>query len=325
MYSLIVPVFRNAGALPALVEVLSDLPARLGAPFEVVFVIDGSPDDSLAVLKQSLPGASFPATILVLSRNFGSFAAIRAGLKAARGSYFAVMAADLQEPPELALEMFRKLRTEPVDIVVGVRETRADPISTRVFARIFWAAYRLLVQREMPRGGIDIFGCNEAARRALLEIQERNTSLIGLLIWIGFRRAEIKYRRRPRQGGGKSGWSFARKLRYMEDSIFAFSDLPIRLLVWIGGGGMALAACGGAAIFTARLLRWIEVPGYTATALLILFFGALNLASMGIVGSYVWRAFENTKGRPDSIILFRERIEQGAASEKNFSPSLTLS
>mgnify|MGYP001205415104 CR=1 FL=1 len=309
MYSLVIPVFRNAGSLPRLIEVVASLPACLDGPFEGVFVIDGSPDESLAILRRLLPTASFPGTVLTLSRNFGSFAAIRAGLEAAQGPFFAIMAADLQEPPELAIEIFRRLRAGEADVVVGSREGRADPLPSRLAAAIFWGLYRRFVQHEMPPGGIDVFGCNDAARQAVLRIHERNTSLVGLLLWIGFRRGEVRYRRRPRHGGGRGGWSLARKLRYLEDSVFAFSDLPIRLLVWIGAAGTVLAPVLGLAILIARLAGDIEVPGYTALSLLVVFFGGLNLASLGLVGSYVWRAFENTKGRPGSIVLSQERFE----------------
>ena len=309
MYSLVIPVYRNASSLPQLVEIVADFPSRLDGPFEVVFVIDGSPDDSLTVLQRLLPDATLRATILALSRNFGSFAAIRVGIEAARGRYLAIMAADLQEPPELALEIFRRLRDGQSDVVVGTRTSRSDPLPARLAAGIFWGIYRRFIQPEMPRGGVDVFGCNDAVRQALLRIHERNTSLIGLLFWVGFRRLEVTYRRQPRQGGDRGAWSLARKFRSMQDSIFAFSDLPVRLLLWMGAGGMALAGLLGLVILTARLVGDIEVPGYTALALLVLFFGALNLASIGIVGSYVWRAFENTKGRPGAVVLFQERFE----------------
>jgi polyisoprenyl-phosphate glycosyltransferase len=309
MYSLIVPVYRNAASLPRLIEVITAFPSRLDGPFEGVFVVDGSPDESLVILKQLLETAPFPSTVLALSRNFGSFAAIRAGLEAARGHFFAVMAADLQEPPELALEIFRRLRSDKVDVVVGTRIGRADPFLSRLASGIFWGLYRHFVQREMPPGGVDMFGCNDAVRQALLRIHERNTSLVGLLLWIGFRRSEVSYRRLPRHGGGRGGWSIGRKIRYMQDSIFAFSDLPIRLLMWIGAAGTTLAALLGLVIVMAHFVGDVEVPGYAALALFVLFFGALNLTSVGLVGSYVWRAFENTKGRPGSIVLSEERFE----------------
>jgi polyisoprenyl-phosphate glycosyltransferase len=309
MYSLIIPVYRNAASLPRLIEIVADFPSRLDGPFEAVFVIDGSPDDSLTLLQRLLPGAPLRATILALSRNFGSFAAIRAGMEIAGGPYLAVMAADLQEPPELVLEIFHRLRDGQSDVVVGTRTARADRWPSRVAAGIFWRIYRRFVQPEMPPGGVDMFGCNDAVRQVLLRIHERNTSLVGLLFWVGFRRSEVAYQRQPREGGGASGWTLARRFRYMQDSVFAFSDLPIRLLVWIGGTGLLLAVLLGLVILIARVVGDIEVPGYTATALLVLFFGALNLASVGIVGSYVWRAFENTKGRPGAIVLSQQRFE----------------
>jgi glycosyltransferase involved in cell wall biosynthesis len=309
MYSLVIPVYRNAGSLPQLLQAVAAFPARLDGPFEAVFVVNASPDESLALLHQLLPKAPFAATLLALSRNFGSFAAIRAGMEAARGAYLAVMAADLQEPPELALEIFRRLRCGDSDVVVGTRARRADPWPERLASALFWSLYRRFVQPEMPPGGVDMFGCNDAVRQAVLRIPERNTSLVGLLFWVGFRRGEVAYERRRRQDAGRSGWTLARRIRYMQDSVFAFSDLPIRLLVWIGATGMVLAAALGLVILAARLAGDIEVPGYAATALLVLFFGALNLASTGIVGAYVWRAFENTKGRPGAIVLSVQRFE----------------
>lgn len=309
MYSLIVPVYRNADSLAALMEVVAQFPAQLDGPFETVFVVDGSPDASLATLQRLLPTAAFPATVLSLSRNFGSFAAIRAGMRVARGPYLAIMAADLQEPPDLALEIFRRLRGGHSDVVVGTRVARADPWPSRLAASVFWRVYRRFIQPEMPAGGVDVFGCNDAVREVLLRIEERNTSLVGLLLWVGFRRSEVAYERGPRQGGGRSGWTLGRRFRYMQDSLFAFSDLPIRLLAWVGAIGTVLAVLLGLVIIVARLVGDITVPGYAATALLVLFFGALNLTSIGIVGAYIWRAFENTKGRPGAIVLSQQRYE----------------
>jgi hypothetical protein len=161
--------------------------------------------------------------------------------------------------------------------------------------------YRALVQREIPSGGVDLFGCNEQFRNHLLSLGERNTMLIGLIFWLGFRRAEVAYKRRPRKHG-KSAWSLSRKLRYLLDSIFAFSDLPIRLLSVIGLLGITLAVVlAGITLF----VKWtgrVPLPGYSATVLLILFFGGLNSLGLGLIGEYVWRTFENTKARPAYVI-----------------------
>jgi glycosyltransferase involved in cell wall biosynthesis len=308
MYSLVIPVYRNQDSIPELLLALKGLSEKLERRLEVVFVVDGSPDRSAELLERYLPDCEFRSRLLLLSRNFGSFAAIRAGLAEARGPYFAVMAADLQEPPELLLEFFRSLESEPIDVAVGTREGRNDPALSRWASQLFWSAYRRLAQREMPPGGVDIFGCNLAFRDHLLQLNEANSTLVGLLFWLGFRRKLIGYERLPRRHG-RSAWSLSRKLRYLMDSVFAFSDVPIRMLIVTGAAGLVFSVGFSAVVVVSRISGLIPVPGYAATVLLITFFAALNLFGLGIIGAYVWRAFENTKGRPGAIVMSREEFE----------------
>lgn len=310
MYSLVIPVYKNEGSVPDLLAALTELDRSLRGGLDVVFVIDGSPDRSFELLRASLPGCSFPSRLVLLSRNFGSFSAIRTGLSEARGPYFAVMAADLQEPPDLVREFFRVLESEPVDIVVGTRTQRHDPLLTRWASQLYWFAYRALVQADMPRGGVDVFGCNREFRDQLLGLEESNSSLVGLIFWLGFRRKLIGYERLPRRHG-RSAWTVARKLRYMTDSVFAFSDLPVRLLVLIGGIGLLCSAFFSVVVLAARVSGLIPVPGYAATVLLIAFFAALNSLGLGVIGSYVWRAFENTKRRPQAVVMARVDLGGG--------------
>ena len=309
MYSLVIPVYRNQDSIPELLLVLKGLSQKLEGRLEVVFVVDGSPDRSAELLEQYLPDCEFRSRLLLLSRNFGSFAAIRAGLAEARGPYFAVMAADLQEPPELLLEFFRSLESEPIDVAIGTRESRDDPVLSRWASRLFWSTYRRLAQREMPPGGVDIFGCNLAFRDHLLQLNEANSTLVGLLFWLGFRRKLIGYERLPRRHG-RSAWSLSRKLRYLMDSVFAFSDVPIRLLILAGAAGLLFSVGFSVVVVVSRVSGLIPVPGYAATVLLITFFAALNLFGLGIIGAYVWRAFENTKGRPGAIVMSRQEFER---------------
>ncbi len=303
-YSLVVPVYRNEPTIPDLVAALVRLDHELAGALEVVLVVDGSPDRSLGELVAALPATGIKAKVLELARNFGAFAAIRAGLIEASGPYFAVMAADLQEPPELALEFFRKLETGTCDVVFGVREGRDDPLASRAAATMFWATYRRLVQPEMPKGGIDVFGCNQRARDALVAFDEAHSSLVGQLVWIGMRRAEVPYHRRARAHGG-SGWTLRKKLTYMSDSLLAFSDLPIRMLFGVGMLALAIAIAFAAMVLFARVTGLISEPGYATTVLLIAGFGALNALGLSVVGAYAWRAFENTKGRPLAIVRQR--------------------
>ncbi len=305
MFSVVIPVYRNEESIPALLESLRrlalDVRQRHGDELEAVFVVDGSPDQSHLVLERALPQAGFRAQLVRHSRNFGSFAAIRTGLATAAGDRFGVIAADLQEPPELLLAFLDLLASGDYDVVVGCRETRDDPLPTRLASALFWRLYRLLVIRDMPARGVDVFGCTRAFRDQLLRLEEANSSLVGLLFWLGFRRAEVPYHRRARQHG-RSAWTLGRKVSYLFDSVFSFTDLPVRLLTALGALGLVVSIVFGSVVVLLKLLGQFDVPGYAATVIVVMFFGAINMLGLGIVGSYAWRGYENTKRRPLALV-----------------------
>ncbi|MCO6429396.1 MAG: glycosyltransferase family 2 protein [Deltaproteobacteria bacterium] len=297
MISLIIPVCKNEESLPALLDELTKLNTEFEGDFEVVFVVDGSPDNSYLILAERLPTSPFSSQLISLSRNFGSFAAIRAGLDAAKGDYFAIMAADLQEPPGIILDFHRELSKGNADVVVGQRTERADPLIAKIMSGVFWRLYRRLVNRDVPHGGVDIFGGTKQVRDRLLELHESHSSLIGLLFWVGFRRSYVPYVRRPRLHG-KSAWTFRRKLNYLLDSFMSFTDLPIRLLLYGGVLGVVFSVVFGVIVLAARAAGAIDVPGYTPIVLALAFFGGINCLGLGVIGGYVWRSYENTKSRP---------------------------
>lgn len=300
-YSVVIPIYGNEESLPDLFEVLSHLNTSLNGLLEAVFVIDGSPDRSFERVREALPRFTFAAQLLVHSRNFGSFAAIRTGLAAARGTYFGVMAADLQEPPQLLLDFFDLLERDVCDVALGTRVSRKDPLLSRMTSGLFWALYRRWIVPEMPPGGVDIFGCNHDFREQLLKLEESRSSMIALIFWLGFRRELVGYERKERVHG-KSAWSFRKKAEYMLDSVFAFTDYPIRLLIRLGCVGVVVSLLLSVLVVVAKIFGLIPVPGYAATMLAVLFLGGLNLLGIGVVGNYAWRAYENTKQRPLSIV-----------------------
>lgn len=310
MLTLVIPVYRNESSIPDLLNAVENLNTRLQGELEAVFVVDGSPDRCYQILHDRLPTCPFKSKLALLSRNFGAFPAIRAGLELGEGKRFAVMAADLQEPPELILEIDRVLRSDEADVAVGVRESRADPVWIRVPAQAFWWFYRRYVVPEIPPGGVDIFGCNRAFRDQLLQLEERHSSLIAQIFWLGYRRKFIFYGRQARKYG-KSAWTLSKKISYLMDSVFAFTDLPIRLLIRFGAVAVALSGLFGLFVIFARVFGLIKVPGYTALVTAIVFFGALNLFGLGVVGSYAWRTYENTKARPLHVVLRRHRFQSG--------------
>jgi glycosyltransferase involved in cell wall biosynthesis len=301
MLSLVIPVYRNEENLPRLLRELEAFADRLASGLEIVFVVDGSPDRSLAILQERLPSWRLPAQLIELSRNFGSFAAIAAGLRHARGDYMAVLSADLQEPLDLVLEFHRRMAGGEADVVFGHRTGRADPRSSNLLSDAFWRLYRRFVVPDMPRGGIDVFGCTREVRDHLVAMTEVNTNLVALLLWLGFRRAFVGYERRPRLEG-RSAWTFGRKLRYAVDSIFAFTDLPIRALLLLGAAGTTLAVVAGVTVFIGWLTGRVPVLGYTPLMLVITFFGGLTALGLGITGQYLWLTLQNARARPNFVV-----------------------
>jgi len=296
--SLVVPVYGNSATIERLVETVAGIEAEVEGGLETIFVVDGSPDDSRQKLLAVLPGSGLQARVVDHSRNFGSFAAIRTGMSMARGSRIALMAADLQEPPELVVEFLRRLASGEVDVVAGERASRDDRGDTA--SKTYWRLYKRFVMPDIPAGGVDMFACTAAVRDEICALEAVHTSLVAQLFWVGFRREMVSYDRLP--SPGPSGWTFRRKLRYLSDSVFAFTDLPVRALWMIGLLGMGLGLIVAAAVLIAKISGAITVPGYAATVLVIVFFGSLNMVGLGIIGSYVWRAYETLKGRPGAIV-----------------------
>lgn len=307
-YSVVIPVYTNEDTIEPLVARLTEIAQRLPGRLEAVFVVDGSPDGSLLALRRVLPTAGISTQLVVHARNFGSFAAIRTGLAAARGSFIGVMAADLQEPPELMEEFFAVLSTGDTDVVVGRRTARSDPAMTKLLSRTFWSLYRKLINPSIPRGGVDVFGCTRRVAHQLLQLDEANSSLVGLLYWVGFRRVEVPYARAPRETG-KSGWTIHRRTRYLLDSVFSFTDIPISLLTGIGFFGGTLTVVAGLVVLISWLTGGITEVGYTPLMLTMLFSTFTLLLGLGVVGSYVWRAYENSKRRPYAISMSAETFD----------------
>jgi glycosyltransferase involved in cell wall biosynthesis len=299
-HSVVVPVYGNRATLPAVLARLASVAEQLEGELEIVFVVDGSPDDSSAVLADVVPQQHLVVQVLEHSRNFGSFAAIRTGLAAARGDFIGVMAADLQEPPEVMLGFFEQLESHDFDVAVGRRTSRSDPGGSAVMSKVFWGLYRRTINPDIPPGGVDVFACTRDVAQRLILLDESHTSLVALLYWMGFRRVEVPYDRMAR-AEGKSGWTLRKKVVYLSDSVFAFTRIPIHALTALGVFGTVVTTVVAVVVLVAWLTGRIDSPGYTPLMLTMLFSTFLVLTGMGVLGSYVWRTYENTKRRPAAL------------------------
>jgi glycosyltransferase involved in cell wall biosynthesis len=298
--SIVVPVYKNEESIDQLLHRINEISAAVSGMVEAVFVVDGSPDKSLDTLRSQLPMAGFDAKVLLLSRNFGAFSAIRAGLREARGDATVVMAADLQEPTSLITNMLGIVQRDEADVAVGVRQSRKDGVVSRTLSAVFWKIFNRVSSLELPRGGVDIFALSRSARETLNTFEESSTSLIGLIYWMGFRRQEVPYHRVERRVG-KSSWSLQKRINYAKDSITAFSEFPLTLFLWSGAIGAVVSlvfALIGAYqyMFTSDHQSQREI-----TAIGLLFVASYLMAGLGMLGTYLWRVGDNVRNRPDSI------------------------
>lgn len=300
-FSLIIPVYKNESSILDLLKFCDQLNLEMNNQLEVIFVNDGSPDNSALLLSENLIKCSYKSQLINLSRNFGAFNAIRAGLECGKGKYFAVMAADLQEPLTLIKKIFMELDTQEVDVCYGIRESRADSWLGKIFSYCFWMIYRKLCDKSLPPGGVDIFGCTERVRSILLNLKESHSSLIGQLFWVGFRRKGLSYVRNERHSG-KSSWTFSKKMNYMMDSIFSFTDFPIRVFMFMGVITLIGSSFWAMLIIAEKFVGTITLPGYSSLILFLMLSLGINFIGLGMIGGYVWRAYENTKQRPLTFI-----------------------
>lgn len=301
LVSVVVPVYFNAATLPELVERVDAAADRLRHELELVFVDDGSADESFAVLER-LAARNPRIRALRLSRNFGSNAAILAGLTHARGDAVVVLAADLQDPPELLPELVAAWE-EGADVVLAARRSRQDPWLSALLSSIFNRLFRRLVFRDFPRGGFDFLLVSRRVASVLIEMGERNSYIFGQVMWVGFERRVIEYDRASRGGKGRSRWTLAKKAKYFVDAFTAFSYLPIRAASLLGFI-LALAGFGYAAVVVVLRLTGVisGAPGFTTLTVLILMAAGIQLIVTGLLGEYLWRVLEESRRRPPFLV-----------------------
>jgi dolichol-phosphate mannosyltransferase len=300
--SVVVPVYCNASSLPDLHERLKAIAAEVPAHgFQFVFVDDGSTDASWEILR-GLAAADARVKLVKLSRNFGSNQALLAGLAHAEGDAIATLAADLQDPPELLSEMLRHWQAGR-KVVLAARRNRFDPGLTNAFADAFYALFRRFAISSMPRRGFDFFLIDRSVCELVNRIQENNTYLMGLILWMGFDPACVYYDRPARKSGyGTSQWTGRKKIKYFVDSFVAFSYAPLRAASLLGLGIAALGIVYALLVIALRLTRGFEVQGWASLMVALLVLSGVQLFVTGVLGEYLWRTLDETRKRPRFIV-----------------------
>jgi glycosyltransferase involved in cell wall biosynthesis len=318
LLSLVVPVHDEAPSIDPFLErtipILADLLGSFGAgmTFEVIFVDDGSRDATLEELWRA-HAADSRIRIVSLSRNFGKDTALAAGLAHCSGMAAIPIDVDLQDPPELIPEMVERWLAG-YDIVNARRVDRStDDWRKRTSAAAFYRVFNLLAERPIPADTGDYRLISRAVIDVLNRFPERARFMKGLFAWVGFHQCAVDYVRPGRQLGS-SKWRYWRLWNFAIDGITSSTTMPLRIWAYFGAG-LALLAFAYAAFLTGRTLAYgVDVPGYASLAVLVLFFGGLNLLSLGIIGEYLGRTYTEVKGRP--LYVVRQSFGFGEPQER---------
>lgn len=299
--SIVVPFYNEGSAVdcfyPALVNVLDRIPT---VSFEIVCIDDGSSDDTLTRLR-ALAARDQRLHVIELSRNFGKEAALTAGIDAARGDAVIPIDADLQDPPELIADLIASWQ-KGADVVLARRSNRsADSLAKRTTSELFYRLHNRLSTIQIPDNVGDFRLMNRAAVDALKMLPERQRFMKGLFSWIGFKTITLDYTRPARVAGTTkfSGW---RLWNLAIEGITSFSTAPLKVWTYIGGIFALVTLVYGLAIVARTLIYGVDVPGYASLLVAILFFGSLQLISVGILGEYLGRIYIESKGRPTYLI-----------------------
>lgn len=299
--SIVIPVFWNEQSLPHLFEELSKVEQQLeqkGYGLELIFVDDGSGDRSLSELLK-IKKQRAATKIVKLTRNFGGVHAAKAGFQFVTGDCFMILAADLQDPPELILEMTDRWE-KGCKFVLCTRIARQDPLLSRFFAGVYYWLLRFFVVDEYPRRGFDL-ALMDKALLPYIQQSGKNINPPLFAYWLGFTPEIINYERRRRQYG-KSRWSFSKKLKLFLDSLLGFSIVPIRFISLIGLIISILSFGYGSMILINTLRGHADVRGFATIVTLISFLFGAVIIMLGIIGEYLWRIFDETNKRPESVI-----------------------
>lgn len=300
--SVIIPCYFNEENIPVTTQALirneKNFPA--GTKFEYIFVDDGSGDNTVEKLREFQKKCTQKVTIVKLSRNFGANNASLAGLTVSSGDVIAIMAADLQDPPELLPKMFGYWK-KGTKVVVANRIGRKDGLLSDLPAGIYHTLMRQFVLPRAPSGGFDLMLFDRQVARDILTMKEKNFFLPYLIMWLGYDYVAIPYVRGKRLIG-KSRWTFAKRVKTFIDSFVSFTYLPLRIISISGLLLSVVALAYATAVIIARMRSGIPVEGWTSLVIILLFVSSFQMIALGIIGEYLWRTLDAARGRPPYVI-----------------------
>lgn len=297
--SVILPAFNEEGVIVDTLQrlravVVAD--ATLRGAVEVIIVSDGSRDATFDEAKSALD-SDLPGEVVQLVTNVGSHAAIRSGLRRARGKHIAILAADGQDPPEMLSKMLAAFGAG-IDVVWGEREDRRnDPALSRAMSRLYYGFFRKMTGMDYPPQGYDFVIISDTVLEALLRYRERNASIFLLIFNLGFGQTTVGYSRGAR-AGGSSGWTLRKRAKLAIDMLTAFTAAPIRV---VSATGVLIGAIGlifGGITVVRGLLGHIPAEGWASLMVVTSLMGGMILVALGFIGEYLWRTLDEVRGRP---------------------------
>jgi polyisoprenyl-phosphate glycosyltransferase len=302
--TIVVPVFNEAAGLAVFVGRLTPVLEGLGVDWSVLFVNDGSADATLDQLR-ALHERDPRFTAISLSRNFGKETAIAAGLHYADGDAVVLMDGDAQHPPEMLPAFIERWRAG-YKVVLGSRKGMAEEGALRrLYSRSFHALFRLIAAPRLPRGAVDFLLLDRKAVDAMNRLGERTRFSKGLYAWIGFEHTTVPFAVGGRVAG-QSSWNFTRLLGFAVDGIVSFSTVPLKIWSYLGLVVSAFAMVYAVAFLIRTLISGTDQPGFPSLIVSIMFFSGIQLISLGVLGEYVARIYEEVKRRP--LFLVGEEI-----------------
>ncbi|TFB12832.1 glycosyltransferase [Candidatus Marinimicrobia bacterium MT.SAG.4] len=314
MISVVIPVYNSQESLEELHRRLTHVLQAYGSEYEIIFINDGSKDNSGEVIAELRRKDNY-VKFIDLSRNFGAQAAISAGLKYASGDAVAIMDDDLQDPPELLPHFLDKMK-DGYEVIYGIIKGRKENVIIRASYYLFYRILSRLSKIEVPLDAGDFCVISRKVVNAMNRMPESNRYLRGLRSWVGFRQIGIEYERAKRHSG-KSGYSLGGYFRFALDGIFSFSYAPLRLATIAGFTIAILSFIIGFKAIIPKILGNQAVPGFPALFVAITFIGGVQLITIGLIGEYVARIYDETKKRPHYVI----NNMKGFASESSETKS----
>lgn len=299
--SIVIPVYFNEQNLSDTLSRLIQLTQSIdNYVFELIFIDDGSKDNSLKILINYQKKHPDVIRVAKLSRNFGSMAAIAAGFSIATGNCVGVIAADLQDPPELFIKMINCWE-QGNKLILAVRENREDSYFARSFSNLFYKLVRKLALESYPLGGFDFLLADKQIITEINKISEKNTNIMSLIYWTGFDPVLIPYTRKRRKKG-KSRWTFSKKIKLFLDTFVGFSYVPIRALSIIGLIVAIVSFLYGAFVLISWMFLGTVVQGWVPMMIILTFTAGIQMLMLGVLGEYLWRVLDETRKRPLFII-----------------------